>query len=314
MMRRMRVLGMVVLAMGVMAMLTQGLETGGERGDKMWKLVEERVLVMDGRDRVVGREVRRVRVGRDAPPPPPLPQAPLNTSEAVRRVAAAQFPPGSPNLTVSEPWVKKGDLCDVGHGTDDVLAVHHLQDAVYAGGNDVCSLKPGVYTWTLTADWQLSFGRFLNGLEWGTKHANLALGRACYVAGELLVPPPSNASREAVFWNLLSGTYSLPISSQQSPPDDPTRYLEKVLYPAMRAVWDAVPCGKRLHYQGSEFFPEAVPSEGYVALLCASNYYAAYQGALSWSAPPHNGSSVCPDWGRKTCLIRSFPFSTSITE
>jgi hypothetical protein len=125
----------------------------------------------------------------------------MQTDPEIKSLLRNAFPVGSPNITVSDPWVKKAKTC--GWSTDSSL-VHHFEDTVFMETNDVCSLPPGVYTWIATEDYQLSFGQFANTYEFASKHANLALKRTGYVAGEIAVVPASARNREMISWNLLS--------------------------------------------------------------------------------------------------------------
>jgi hypothetical protein len=75
---------------------------------------------------------------------------------------------------------------------------------VFVASNDLCALPAGMYTWIVTDDYQLSFGQFTNTYEFNTKHANLALMRAGYVAGEFAIVPGTDRSKPMISWNLLS--------------------------------------------------------------------------------------------------------------
>jgi hypothetical protein len=126
---------------------------------------------------------------------------PTNTDPAIQSLLKTAFPPGSSNVTVSDPWVKKAETCN--WKTDSSL-VHHLEDTLFMDTNDLCSLPAGLYTWVLTSDYQLSFGQFMNTYEFTSKHANLALGRTGFVAGEISVVPATKHSKEMISWNLMS--------------------------------------------------------------------------------------------------------------
>lgn len=128
----------------------------------------------------------------------------MNTNPTIMAALQAQFPVGSPNITVSDPWVKKAETCT--WKTDSNL-VHHFEDTVYEPTNDICSLSPGEYTWIVTSDYQISIGRFPNTYEFTSKHANLALMRTGYVAGELAIIPATSKNKEMKGWNLLSVRY-----------------------------------------------------------------------------------------------------------
>jgi hypothetical protein len=125
----------------------------------------------------------------------------MKTDPTIQSLLRAAFPVGSPNITVSDPWIKKAQTC--GWSADSNL-VHHFEDTVFMDTNDVCSLPPGVYTWVATEDYQLSFGQFVNTFEFSSKHANLALKRTGYVAGEIAVMPATARNKEMISWNLLS--------------------------------------------------------------------------------------------------------------
>lgn len=232
---------------------------------------------------------------------PAVPTPPLQTSDKIQQAAQRMFPPGTLNMTVDKPWIKKGSICNIAHS--DAHIVHHFEDTAFVPSNDVCALPVGAYTWTLTADYQLSFGRYPNNIEFGTKHANLALARPVYVAGELAVLSGTSNARGQLLWNLLSGTFSLPMSASVNA-SDPLAYLENVMAPAMSQVWAAALCYPLMHYQNAEFFPELLPSSPYIADICANDYYALYDDALTWLAPPSVNSSVCQHWDDETCLLR----------
>lgn len=125
----------------------------------------------------------------------------MDTDPSIINALKSSFPAGSPNITVSDPWVKKAETCS--WKTDSNL-VHHFEDTVYIPTNDVCSLSPGLYTWIVTSDYQLSFGKFANVYEFASKHSNLALMRTGYVAGEFAVIAASPENKAMIYWNLLS--------------------------------------------------------------------------------------------------------------
>jgi hypothetical protein len=125
----------------------------------------------------------------------------MNTDPAIQTMLQAAFPYGSPNVTVADPWQKKAKTC--GYTTDSHL-IHHFEDTIFLPTNDICSLAPGLYTWTVTADYQISLGQFTNTYELASKHANLALMRTGYVAGELAVIPATAHSKAQISWNLMS--------------------------------------------------------------------------------------------------------------
>lgn len=128
----------------------------------------------------------------------------MNTNSRIMAALQTQFPVGSPNITVSDPWVKKAETCT---WTTDSNLVHHFEDTVYEPTNDICSLSPGEYTWIVTSDYQISIGKFPNTYEFTSKHANLALMRTGYVAGELAIIPATPNSKAMKGWNLLSVRY-----------------------------------------------------------------------------------------------------------
>ena len=76
------------------------------------------------------------------------------------------------------------------------------------------------------------------------------------------------------------------------------------MFPAMDAVWAALPCAAQMHYQDMELFPDAVPSEDYVASLCDANYFVRDQQAITWRLPPHQNASICDTWHPSVCLLR----------
>ena len=125
----------------------------------------------------------------------------MNTDSSIQSLLRDAFPVGSPNVTVSDPWQKKAETCS--WSTDSYL-IHHFEDTVFVDTNDLCSLAPGLYTWIATADYQLSFAQFINTYEFSSKHANIALKRTGFVAGEIAVIPGSSRSREQISWNLMS--------------------------------------------------------------------------------------------------------------
>jgi len=167
---------------------------------------------------------------------------------------------------------------------------------------NVCSLTEGYYTWTLTSDYQISFGKYLNHYEYGTKHASLALGRMGYVAGEMYVINESPSSKRTILWNLLSGTYSIPISSSKDP-SNPLKYMSQVMYPAMSKIWSTFPCFGNMYYTKDDvLLPRSLPSFAYIADLCSNNFFFASLNVLTWNS---SSQSVCGDWTSSTCLRRS---------
>ena len=126
---------------------------------------------------------------------------PMNTDPTIQALLKSNFPQGAPNASVTDPWTKKAETC--GWSTDSNL-IHHFEDTVFVDTNDVCTLPPGLYTWIVTEDYQFSFAQFMNTYEFTSKHANLALKRTGYVAGELAVIAAGPSSKAMISWNLLS--------------------------------------------------------------------------------------------------------------
>lgn len=78
------------------------------------------------------------------------------------------------------------------------------------------SLKPGKYTYVITADGEESYGLIEDGLEYGVKHFNLARGRAVLIAGEMEVRSsggPEDVKEKTVDYNILSGSFSKSIQA-----------------------------------------------------------------------------------------------------
>lgn len=82
---------------------------------------------------------------------------PANTDEALKEALRVAFPIGSPNVTVTDPWTKKAETCQ---WSSDSSLIHHFEDTLYVPTNDICSLSPGLYTWIVTADYEMSFGQY----------------------------------------------------------------------------------------------------------------------------------------------------------
>ncbi len=125
----------------------------------------------------------------------------MKTDPIIVEALKSAFPVGSPNITVSEPWVKKAETCS---WNSDSNLVHHFEDTIFHPTNDVCALSTGMYTWIVTDDYQVSFGKYANTYEFPTKHANIALMRSGYVAGEITVIPATSHNKAMIYWNLLS--------------------------------------------------------------------------------------------------------------
>lgn len=107
--------------------------------------------------------------------------------------------------------------------------VYSLDDRKYAVDqgkvfNNVAvgSLPVGSYSWVLTSDGDLSFGRLENSWEFGVKHIHLANGRSVLIAGELMLSNEvcDDATTEcgdiSVLVNIISGTYTLPLTKNLS--------------------------------------------------------------------------------------------------
>ncbi len=141
--------------------------------------------------------------------------------------------------------------------------------------------------------------------EFDTKHANLAMGRPVYVAGELQIVKTNKEHKGGIFWNLLSGTFSIPISESVNP-DKPMAYLEAVMYPKMKAVMDTITCDREIVYLGAdELFRDLLPSVEAVQDLCESNDFVKAHNAIVWSIAPGQGDSICKNWDKNTCAIRA---------
>lgn len=64
-------------------------------------------------------------------------------------------------------------------------------------------LPPGKYTYVITAEGEVSYGRVEDGVEFGVKHLNLAKGRSVLLPGEIAVHTDGS-----VEYNLKSGTFT----------------------------------------------------------------------------------------------------------
>ena len=60
----------------------------------------------------------------------------------------------------------------------------------------------------------MTFGRYVNVIEFQTKHANLAMARTVYAAGEMKVVEGTRDSKKGIFWNLDSGRLHFQFQSQ----------------------------------------------------------------------------------------------------
>ena len=49
----------------------------------------------------------------------------MNTPKDVSTALKIEFPINSPNLTVSQPWVRSTELCKSG----DAIIIHHFEDS-----------------------------------------------------------------------------------------------------------------------------------------------------------------------------------------
>merc|ERR1712137_743469 len=251
------------------------------------------VYLMDDHDHIIGQMV--VHLDYHSIEQLGLPAIPKETSQEIKSAAESQFPFGSPNVTVDGPWRKHVSTCSHSH---DSYLTHYFAETEFVWSNDVCALPSGTYTWILTSDYQLSFGRYENNYELGSKHSNIAMKRSGFVAGELLVSSGSLQSKRIIGWNLLSGTYSEPISASMNE-SYPDAYLEEVLRPKMDQVWKASNCSDDLFYQNSEFFFPVLPSNEYVGWACANNPFVRNYSSLVWD---DSSVSVCDDWHPLTCV------------
>jgi hypothetical protein len=254
------------------------------------------VLVMNDDDEIVGERWIDV-VNED--PPAYWPSIPQSTPKAARVQMQLEFPIGSPNLTVSKPWLKNAHTCEL--ASYDSTALHHFAETRFAQTNDPCQL-PAVsehshFTWLMTDDYQASFGAYKNILEFGTKHANLAMTRTGFVGGELWV----RDNGASVVFNLDSGTYTKPIARRMEP-DDPLGYIERVFLPKARAIFAQFECG--VTYDAAFTFPADLPTYDYVDRLCRVDPFVTFTDSFQWTVPPHNNTNMCQTWQKSTCQDR----------
>lgn len=226
-----------------------------------------------------------------------LPPIPMGTQEEFRNAAQQLFPKGSPNVTVDAPWIKHVSTCSHDH---DSFLTHFFQETKYVWTNNICVLSEGTYTWILTDDYQISFGKFTNNYEFGSKHSNLAMKRTGYVAGELIVMTSTSDSKHIVGWNLDSGTYSDPIAESMNK-TDPGYYIENILKPKVDAIFKTTECYDNLFYIDSEFFFPVLPSVEYVSWVCANNIFVRNYSSLVWA---DTNLSVCDGWGAGACELK----------
>jgi len=213
---------------------------------------------------------------------------PMDTSATKVAAALASFQ-GEPNRTIDKPFLKKSHMCQL--EKKDVNTFRHFSDTTYAPTNTVCDLAGGTnYTWLVSADGQMSFGPYVDSLEWGMKHANLAFGRTAWVGGELHVPSEAGAP---ILWNLNSGTFSYYVAGKMRP-DDPDAYLAEVFYPKILPVWATEPCAARMVYTTDVLFNEdKLPTYERIAGLCEDSKWMKYDSALTWKLDPEKGISAC---------------------
>lgn len=213
---------------------------------------------------------------------------PLNTSPALRAAALANFE-GQPNRTIDKPCLKSSYACQLKH--KDVYTVRHFSDTTFAATNSVCDLAGGTnYTWLVTADGQMSFGPYVDTLEWGNKHFNLAFARTAWVGGEVHVPESPGAP---IVWNLNSGTYSWYVADAMRP-DDPDAYFAEVLYPRILPVWATEPCVDRMVFTEEVIFVDVLPAYAHLEELCEDNLWVSQGSALTWKKDPEEGINICP--------------------
>jgi len=115
---------------------------------------------------------------------------------------------------------------------------------------DPCTLNVGWYNWVLTVDYEFTFGRVFNKLEWGVKHKLVASNRAVWAAGEFNVFP-----NETTIWNTDSGSY---IYTDMS-----------LLKTKMKNVFKDLKCESTFISQ-SRAFKKEVPTYQYMTELCSS--------------------------------------------
>jgi len=168
----------------------------------------------------------------------------IETPVAMVTAARQVFTP-YPTLVGPTEWLQNGTICGKGSNrTAQIL--RRVTDSLVVDTQDVCSLLPGLYTWSLTDDFQITFGILKNKIEFGVKHINLANLRRVHMAGTLLVSDQSK-----IYWNSDSGTYAKPLGKQLEAQGVPQgkRFLEGL----MQKVWTESGCFHRMLLQLTDF-------------------------------------------------------------
>jgi biotin-(acetyl-CoA carboxylase) ligase len=150
-------------------------------------------------------------------------------------------------------------------GGDRVRFTHRVSDVEYARRagrvfDDVSptSLPPGNYTYVITKDGRMSFGRVDDGLEFGVKHMHIADGRPVVMGGELKV-----GADGSLIYNELSGTYTMGIMRENSP-----GYGRGMQRMAQGIFEDAAGDASKVRRTSESVFPNVRPSSEEYRNLC----------------------------------------------
>jgi hypothetical protein len=195
------------------------------------------------------------------------------------------------------------DLCP---GELQQLVVR-VADRLPVPPQDPCQLPPGAYTWILTGtdvthtclvigedpptgtasgqdsanpnNFQLTFGRVNNRLEWGVKHLQIAGGRAAYLAGEIVVGEDGN-----ILWNIGSGTFSKAIRKLMEAKGN--KHYKHVQEKMMKAVWKSTTC--RGHFKKVSTDTDLLALS--ISLSSLEKHCSSSEFNFTWTA---TGQSVC---------------------
>lgn len=180
---------------------------------------------------------------------------PYNTPREIQMEARTCFPYGSPNKTQLGPyWVRMIDICQ----DKELETTYSFAETNLSKTQDPCQLKSGFYTWLITNDYQLTFGEYLNGLEWGIRHIHLAMKRIGFIGGEITIKD------ESIKWNLESGSFTKEIIKElgERGPQYRLRMIEN-----MKRIWNVTKCASKFEFTEKKI-KNIIPPKVYITNLC----------------------------------------------
>jgi hypothetical protein len=123
-------------------------------------------------------------------------------------------------------------------------------------------LSEGVYTFLITADGHIAYGRVIDLWEFGVKHIHLANGRLVVVAGEMKVGPEGKIS-----FNLDSGSFTNDIIYNKK---FSRAYLKNAVVGIFKSQFNII----NLEYnEQKRFFPRHPPEIAELKKLCGSDEF-----------------------------------------